>query len=221
MAYDYSVAVTLFPGSVAPDDWGEFIGRVNDDPGITTAALEDLELRFATKDPLVLALRFDVEPTVGEKAIIDALAAASPDGESSSVARFLADFDGAEHRGRDQDYGVDTVAAGGIAVRNSHTATLTDGVFRITWLATADGSSGGNQHSARFIFDRGGADEFIYELGPTFGPVVLSGQTFIALDAGTYDFELEIEDVSGGGDALMRASELSYEWVGPTPVAPA
>lgn len=78
MAFAYPVLASIFPGAVAPASWKEFIDRVDADPGITTASLEDKVARFSDFSTLTLSLVFDVEPSVGEKAIIDALAAAAP-----------------------------------------------------------------------------------------------------------------------------------------------
>lgn len=218
MAYLYNVPITLFPGSVAPASLEEFADRVDADVTVTVA-LEEPRVKYAqiTTSPAV-CLVFVSEPSAGEKTTVDTLAGNAPAAQSAKASDWMANIDASEYRGYFEDFGAETQTTNGPTVRMNESVTLAGGRYEIEWTSELTRSSGSNDMTARFIFDRGGGEQFIDAMninGPTnFGASKFNGRIQRVLPAGTYAIELEVEKISGSGSSIMSKSTLSYGWKG-------
>lgn len=211
MAYIYEIPISLFPGGVAPDNWEEFILRVNEDPGIVSTSLESPFWR-PVEYGVSVGLYFGAEPTGDdrdpgpatlEKLIIDNLAAASPDAPTTAAELTF--------RGYFEDFGPDTSTTG-LAVRMQETPTFLAGRYEIGWTSQVNGTLPGGDIVPRFFFDGALVMDADIDAAPV-TPRGFSGRIERVLTAGSWEMRLEIERVAGGGSAEMRYSTMWYKYI--------
>lgn len=116
-----------------------------------------------------------------------------------------------DDRNRYENFGLETLTALGPSIRMSESASLSTGTYELGWSAEINGSTGTNSHVGRFVFDRGGGDEFIDATPPDTSPNMLTGTTEVTVTGATFSFEMEIERVGGTGDATMLRSSMWYK----------
>jgi hypothetical protein len=213
----YEIPVSQFPGGVAPSSYDEFVQRVQDDPGISATVVSPFikPSDYGTIDPKVTLYTNVALSNPTETDIVDALAAASPGAAVTSVGSWLANFGTEAYFGAAEDLSAATSTTGGPSIRMDEAYTLAGGKFELDWSAIVGGTASGTEYTARFIFDRGNAEEKIL----TFNGVgdsdhSFSGTTRVIVPAGSYAIELEIERTSAPGSAEMRQTQFEYRWVG-------
>jgi len=213
---EYEVLISTFPGGTPPDSFDEFIRRVESDPGITTPIM-DPKWRYKVHDTgpsQSIVVISDPALTVPEEAIVDGLAAAPPDEETGSIAGWISEQLAPRYRGMFENRGVPTATTRGPVVRQSDSQQLAGGRYEVKWHGELDGTKRNTMSIARFVFDRGGPNEFIDTYGPAYRDEIFAGSTEIVVDPGTYSFELELERDTGPGASLLSDSSIQYVWRG-------
>lgn len=210
----HTIPIATFPGGVAPADFKEFLQRVKDDPGMIAQVVAP-ELRYsAYVAPQAVDVFFDIALTAPEQAIVDGLAAAAPGATAASTSGWLSQIEASAYGGYFEDLGTPTTTAGAPAIRHNHSPSLAGGRYLITWGSEVDGTTGSTVGTARFVLDRGGANQRIDALDSYDGIQKFGGELSVVLPAGPVAMELEIEKIAGGGSARMSYSHIRYSWRG-------